>query len=71
MPVERMAGSTSLVDVMDRVLDRGLRWDDGVHADRLPPAAPEHAAHVVVTFLEVRTDDAPPPGDTPRLSPGA
>lgn len=68
MPVERMAGSTSLVDVMDRVLDRGLRWDDVVHADRLPP---EPAARVVVTFLEVRTDDAPQPGDTPRLSPGA
>ncbi|TQF16763.1 hypothetical protein FJV41_07010 [Myxococcus llanfairpwllgwyngyllgogerychwyrndrobwllllantysiliogogogochensis] len=68
MPVERMAGSTSLVDVMDRVLDRGLRWDDVVHADRL---SPEHAARVVVTYLEVRTDDTPRPGETPRPTPGA
>ncbi|MFY2556751.1 hypothetical protein ACN469_03920 [Corallococcus terminator] len=71
MPVERMAGSTSLVDVMDRVLDRGLRWDDVIHADRPPPAAPQPAARVVVTFLEVHADDARPSGDTPRPSPGA
>lgn len=63
MPVERLAGSTSLVDVMDRVLDRGLRWDGTV-----PPDA---SAPVVVTSLELRVEDTPPADDTPRLPPGA
>ncbi|WP_426732903.1 hypothetical protein [Myxococcus faecalis] len=66
MPVERLAGSTSLVDVMDRVLDRGLRWDGTV-----PPDAPEPSAPVVVTSLELRAEDTPPADDTPRLPPGA
>jgi hypothetical protein len=72
MPVERTAGSTSLVDVLDRVLDRGLRWDPSV---RVPPSrapAPWSAERVVVTFMEVRSDDTPARGETPRVpSPGA
>ncbi|MFP2907670.1 hypothetical protein ACLESD_22000 [Pyxidicoccus sp. 3LFB2] len=72
MPVERTAGSTSLVDVLDRVLDRGLRWDASV---RVPPgqaAAPWSAERIVVTFMDVRTDDPAPHGEAPRSpSPGA
>lgn len=71
MPVERMAGSTSLVDVMDRVLDRGLRWDDTVRAAAVLDSSADDSARVVVTFLEVWTNDSPHPGDTPRPSPGA
>ncbi|WXH27813.1 hypothetical protein WA016_01738 [Myxococcus stipitatus] len=71
MPVERMAGSTSLVDVMDRVLDRGLRWDDTVRAPAVLDSSADDSARVVVTFLEVWTNDSPHPGDTPRPSPGA
>ncbi len=72
MPVERTAGSTSLVDVLDRVLDRGLRWDPSVRAPMAATASPWSAERVVVTFLEVRTDDTPARGEAPRApSPGA
>ncbi|QSQ19635.1 hypothetical protein JY651_30525 [Pyxidicoccus parkwayensis] len=71
MPVERTAGSTSLVDVLDRVLDRGVRWDASARA------APGRATawnppRIVVTFMDVRTDDTPARGALPRApSPGA
>lgn len=72
MPVERTAGSTSLVDVLDRVLDRGLRWDTSARVvpGRAPPSP--GATRVVVTFMEVRTDDSPArqPASRPP-SPGA
>ncbi|NPC81726.1 hypothetical protein HPC49_26335, partial [Pyxidicoccus fallax] len=57
MPVERTVGSTSLVDVLDRVLDRGLRWDPSARAvpDRAS-ATSASATRIVVTFMEVRTD---------------
>jgi|GEM_PF-1561328 hypothetical protein len=72
MPVERMAGSTSLVDVLDRVLDRGLRWDPSVRASPTPTSAPWSAERIVVTFMDVRTDDPSARGETPRApSPGA
>lgn len=65
MPVERTAGSTSLVDVLDRVLDRGLRWDTEARAALVHPPPSGKPARIVVTFVDVRTD-------TPRdPSPGA
>jgi len=67
MPVEKLAGSNSLVDVMDRVLDQGLRWDEATASALLH--APWTAARVVVTFVEVRTDDTSH-GTPPRPSPG-
>lgn len=72
MPVERTAGSTSLVDVLDRVLDRGLRWDTSARAVPGRAESSPSAARVVVTFMEVRTDDSPARGAAPRpSSPGA
>lgn len=72
MPVERAAGSTSLVDVLDRVLDRGLRWDASARAATGRATATWSTPRLVVTFLEVRTDDTPARGAPPRApSPGA
>jgi hypothetical protein len=71
MPVERTAGSTSLVDVLDRVLDRGLRWDPSARALRGLASPSPGATRVVVTFMEVRTEDSPARGASPRPpSPG-
>jgi hypothetical protein len=72
MPVERTAGSTSLVDVLDRVLDRGLRWDPSVRVLPGRASPPWSAERIVVTFMDVRTEAPPAPGDAPRApSPGA
>jgi hypothetical protein len=72
MPVERTVGSTSLVDVLDRVLDRGLRWDPSARVVPGRASAAPRATRVVVTFMEVRTDDRPARGAAPRPhSPGA
>ncbi|MBJ6765425.1 hypothetical protein JGU66_32130 [Myxococcaceae bacterium JPH2] len=38
MAVERTTGSASLVDVLDRVLDRGLRLDPGASWEPAPGA---------------------------------
>ena len=72
MPVERIAGVASLVDILDRVLDRGLRFDARAVAE-LGQAAPlEGEARIVVAFSEVRTADSPERGLPPRApSPGA
>jgi hypothetical protein len=70
MPVERTAGSSSLVDVLDRVLDRGLRWEPRAASGCPPPSG--RASRVVVTFLEVRANatpahDAAPPVPSPGV----
>ncbi|NBD08036.1 MULTISPECIES: hypothetical protein [Corallococcus] len=72
MPVERVAGGASLVDVLDRLLDRGLRFDARALA-ALGGAAPmEEEARIVVAFSEVRTADSLERGPPPRPpSPGA
>lgn len=66
MPVERTPGSTSLVDVLDRVLDRGLRWDASARAASGRAAPSWSATRIVVTFMDVRTDDTPARGEPPR-----
>jgi gas vesicle structural protein len=73
MPVERMAGGASLVDVLDRLLDRGLRFDARTPLDPGRAALMEDAARIVVAFSEVRTADSPERGPlSPRPpSPGA
>ncbi|WP_426749554.1 hypothetical protein [Myxococcus sp. Y35] len=55
MPVERMAGSASLVDVLDRVLDRGLRWDGNVRERNLQGWPAASSCPVVVASVELRT----------------
>ena len=72
MPVERVAGGASLVDVLDRLMDRGLRFDlPALEAlGRAPPREVE--ARIVVAFSEVRTADSRERGRSPRPpSPGA
>ncbi|RKG66393.1 hypothetical protein D7V80_19935 [Corallococcus sp. CA054B] len=72
MPVERVAGGASLVDVLDRLLDRGLRFDTPA-LELLGRASPlDGEARIVVAFSEVRTADSPERGSSPRPpSPGA
>ncbi|NOK18781.1 hypothetical protein [Corallococcus carmarthensis] len=72
MPVERVAGGASLVDVLDRLLDRGLRFDT-LALEALGRATPlEGETRIVVAFSEVRTADSPERGRPPRPpSPGA
>ncbi|WIG95527.1 hypothetical protein [Myxococcus sp. SDU36] len=62
MPVERLAGSASLVDVLDRVLDRGLRWDANVRGQALRDWPPASTHPIVVKFVEVRTPTPPSRG---------
>lgn len=69
MPVERTVGSTSLVDVLDRVLDRGLRWDPSTRTEPGRASVAPHTTRVVVTFMEVRTDDSPARGAAPAPRP--
>ncbi|RKH63527.1 hypothetical protein [Corallococcus aberystwythensis] len=72
MPVERVAGGASLVDVLDRLLDRGLRFDPPAQ-EALGRATPRDGeARIVVAFSEVRTADSLERGRSPRPpSPGA
>ncbi|NVJ04296.1 hypothetical protein HUW63_03440 [Myxococcus sp. AM001] len=62
MPVERLAGSASLVDVLDRVLDRGLRWDANVRGQAPRDWPPASTHPIVVKFVEVRTPTPPSRG---------
>ncbi|MCY1030911.1 hypothetical protein OV207_05535 [Corallococcus sp. BB11-1] len=72
MPVERIAGAASLVDLLDRMLDRGLRFAAREPTARSPAASMEREARIVVAFSEVRTADSPERGLPPRApSPGA
>ncbi|RKG81035.1 hypothetical protein [Corallococcus terminator] len=72
MPVERIAGSASLVDLLDRMLDRGLRFDARALGTPGRAAPLEGKARIVVAFSEVRTADSPERGLPPREpSPGA
>ncbi|CAM4435504.1 hypothetical protein HRD49_34330 [Corallococcus exiguus] len=72
MPVERVAGGASLVDVLDRLLDRGLRFDSPALEVLGRPSSLEGEARIVVAFSEVRTADSLERGRSPRPpSPGA
>ncbi|RKG92275.1 hypothetical protein D7V97_41055 [Corallococcus sp. CA053C] len=72
MPVERIAGVASLVDILDRMLDRGLRFDTRALAELGRAVLSEEEARIVVAFSEVRTADSPERGLPPRApSPGA
>ncbi|RKI61957.1 hypothetical protein D7X55_22640, partial [Corallococcus sp. AB049A] len=65
-------GGTSLVDVLDRLMDRGLRFDTSA-LEALGRATPrEGESRIVVAFSEVRTADSQERGRSPRpSSPGA
>lgn len=61
MPVERTSGTTSLLDVLDRILDRGIRLEARDRAALLTRAAAEGPVRFVVS-ADTRLDVA---GDTP------
>ncbi|GHG70095.1 hypothetical protein [Comamonas sp. JC664] len=55
MPVERLAGSASLVDVLDRLLDRGLRWNASARERSLRHWPSASHCPIVVESVELRT----------------
>jgi hypothetical protein len=52
MPVARNPGSTSLVDILDRVLDHGIRFAQGSGAALAKPPAPAQGGRIVVEAVE-------------------
>ena len=61
MPVERTSGTTSLLDVLDRVLDRGIRLEARDRAALLTLSPAAGAVRLVVA-ANTRLDTA---GDAP------
>ncbi|XXF79600.1 hypothetical protein P2318_07540 [Myxococcaceae bacterium GXIMD 01537] len=59
MPAERAAGATSLLDVLDRVLDRGVRF--GAAARAALPHLPARSGAVRVVVLGATP--SPPGGE--------
>jgi hypothetical protein len=65
MPVTRIPGSTSLVDILDRVLDQGIRFAQGPGAPLASPPAPAPAGRIVVESVETHLEPSGvPPGKT-------
>jgi gas vesicle structural protein len=62
MPVARHPGSTSLVDILDRVLDHGIRFARGPEAAQTRPPLAERA-RIVVEAVETHLE-------APQLPPG-
>jgi hypothetical protein len=62
MPVARNPGSTSLVDILDRVLDQGIRFEGGPRAALTQGRTPPEPGRIVVAGVEThleRPKDAP------------
>jgi hypothetical protein len=62
MPVARHPGSTSLVDILDRVLDQGIRFARGPEAGQTP-SSPAEGVRIVVEAVETYLED-------PKVPPG-
>ncbi|HYH95259.1 hypothetical protein [Hyalangium sp.] len=56
MPVARNPGSTSLVDILDRVLDQGIRFAQGPGAAVPKPPVPAQGGRIVVEAVETYLD---------------
>jgi len=63
MPVARHPGSTSLVDILDRVLDHGIRFTRGPEAARTQPPSPAERVRIVVEAVETYLEH-------PKAAPG-
>ncbi|MBU8894223.1 hypothetical protein DRW03_12175 [Corallococcus sp. H22C18031201] len=63
MAVERTTGSASLVDVLDRVLDRGLRLDPGASWEPTSTARAEEAPCDKARHTTAADVRGPPPLD--------
>src|SRR5512134_3402966 len=71
MPVERAAGGTSLVDVLDRVLDKGIVIDAWVRISLVGIDLITIEARVVVASIDTYLKYAEAVGLTPVVSRGA
>jgi hypothetical protein len=56
MPVARNPGSSSLVDILDRVLDQGLRFEPGPRAPPSSAGTPVQKGRIVVTAAETHLE---------------
>jgi hypothetical protein len=65
MPVSRHPGSTSLVDLLDRVLDQGIRFEDWRHAARTGTRTDGEQGRIVVEAVDTHQESPEiPPGQT-------
>jgi gas vesicle structural protein len=65
MPVARNPGSTSLVDILDRVLDQGIRFAPEAGAALARPPAPAQGGRIAVESVETHlAPSGVPPGKT-------
>jgi gas vesicle structural protein len=65
MPVARNPGSTSLVDILDRILDQGIRFEQGPRAALTGARAPTEQGRIVVAAVETHLHHPEaPPGKT-------
>jgi hypothetical protein len=64
MPVERTSGTASLLDILDRVLDRGIRLDARDRTALLALSPRAGTVRLVVTPMDSTLEAAPadPPG---------
>jgi hypothetical protein len=69
MPVERASGGTSLIDVLDRVLDKGIVIDAWVRASLVGIDLITVEARVVVASIETYLKYSEAVGTLPGVSP--
>jgi hypothetical protein len=66
MPVERTSGTTSLLDILDRVLDRGVRFDARDRAILLALSPRAGTVRIVVAPMNATPPPAPADPSGPR-----
>lgn len=64
MPVQRTSGSTSLLDILDRVLDRGIRFEARDRTALLALSPRAGTVRIVVTSMDSTPEAVP--ADTPE-----
>ncbi len=69
MPVERASGGTSLIDVLDRVLDKGIVIDAWVRVSLVGIDLITVEARVVVASIDTYLKYSEAVGQVPALSP--
>jgi hypothetical protein len=63
MPVARNPGSSSLVDILDRILDHGLRFTQGPGVSQSTSHPPAERVRIVVEAVETYLEH-------PKVPPG-
>jgi hypothetical protein len=71
MPVERAAGGTSLIDVLDRVLDKGIVIDAWVRVSLVGIDLITVEARIVVASIDTYLKYSEAVGQTPAMARGA